>query len=156
MNKMDLINIKNIIFDWGGVITNIDFDATINAFKEYGINDFEKYYCKVYQSKLFQELEIGKITPAQFREELREIIPFDITDNEIDTAWFAMLLDTPKENIEFLKSLKKNYRIFLLSNTNAIHVKMYDAIFETKHNLKGGFRHLFEKVYVFKLNWTFL
>ncbi len=45
--------IKNIIFDWGGVITKIDYYATINAFKKYGINNFEEYYCQTYQSELF-------------------------------------------------------------------------------------------------------
>jgi len=143
MNK----TIKNIIFDWGGVITEIDFDATINAFKNHGIEDFEKYYCKVFQSELFQEHEIGKITPMEFRNELRKIIPVPITDQEIDDAWFAMLLGTPQKNLDLLKSLKREYNIFLLSNTNSIHVTMYDKIFESKHNLDREFRSLFKNAY---------
>lgn len=139
--------IKNIIFDWGGVITNIDFHRTIDAFKKYGIDDYEKYYCKEYQAPLFQDHEVGKITPAEFRVKLRKIIPVEITDDQLDKAWFAMLLDTPKRNLELLAQLKDKYSIFLLSNTNAIHVAMYDEIFNSKYNLKGGFRYLFEKAY---------
>jgi len=147
MKDSQLYNIKNIIFDWGGVITEIDFDATINAFKKYGINDFEKHYCKAYQSELFQAHEIGKITPDKFREELRKLIPVSVTDKEIDEAWFAMLLDTPPNNLEIIKSVKNEFNIYLLSNTNAIHVDMYDKIFEEKYNFKEKFRSLFIKAY---------
>lgn len=147
MNIIKTDKIKNIIFDWGGVLSNISFDATISAFKKYGVPDFEKYYCKDYQSDLFQRLEIGDITPAEFRDELRKIIPGKITDENLDSAWFAMLIDTPAENLSLLSLLNDQYRIFLLSNTNSIHVDRYDKIFESQFNLIGGLRSLFEKVY---------
>ena len=147
MNIIKTDKIKNIIFDWGGVITNLSFDATINAFKKYGVPDFEKYYCKDYQSDLFQRHEAGAITPTEFRDELRKIIPDKITDEDMDAAWFAILLDTPKDNLNLLSLIKNQYRIFLLSNTNSIHVDRYDKIFESQFNLTGGLRSLFEKAY---------
>lgn len=147
MCNIDRNKIKNILFDWGGVISEIDFNATINAFKEYGISDFEQLYCKEYQSELFQQLEVGEITPTQFRKELRKKIPNQISDEELDIAWFAMLLDTLQENLDLLSVLKKQYRTFLLSNTNSIHTSMYDEVFDKKHNLKNGLRSLFEKAY---------
>ena len=59
----------------------------------------------------------------------------------------AMLIDTPSENIELLKHLKNNYRIFLLSNTNAIHVQRYGKNLKDKFGLEGGLSNLFEEVY---------
>ncbi|TLX70379.1 HAD family phosphatase [Labilibacter sediminis] len=147
MEKIDFKNVKNIIFDWGGVITGIDFDAPRKAFVKYGIDNFEKFYCKTFQSELFQQHEIGKISADEFRAEFRKQIPVTISDDEIDEAWFTVLLETSAENLDLLKSLRNKYRIFLLSNTNDIHIDMYDQIFESKHNLKNGLRSLFEKVY---------
>ncbi|HKJ41304.1 MAG TPA: HAD family phosphatase [Sunxiuqinia sp.] len=140
-------HIKNIIFDWGGVITSIDFSATINAFKQYGINDFENYYSQTVQSELFVLHETGMISPEEFRSKLKCKIPAPITDEELDTAWMAMLGDTPRENINLLKRLKKRYRIFLLSNTNSIHVERYNQLLEHKFSFKDGLSGLFEEVY---------
>lgn len=139
--------IKNIVFDWGGVITNIDFDATINAFKALGINNFENYYCKAFQAPLFQQHETGKISVKEFRNSLRSMVPFQISDAEIDNAWFAMLLETPPQNLKLIESLRDHYNIYLLSNTNEIHVSMYDKIFNDKHGLDSKFRDLFKKAY---------
>lgn len=139
--------IRNIIFDWGGVITNIDFEATINAFKKFGIDNFEEYYCQTYQSELFILHETGQISPEEFRTELKKEIPVPITDEELDTAWMAMLMETPPENIGLLKIAKKKYRTFLLSNTNAIHVAQYGKILKEKFGLENGMSDVFEKVY---------
>ncbi|TLX71670.1 HAD family phosphatase [Labilibacter sediminis] len=140
-------NIKNIIFDWGGVITNIDYGATINAFEKYGIENFEEYYSKTHQSELFILHETGQISPDEFRASLIKETRVPISDEELDSAWMAMLKETPFENIELLESLKNKYRLFLLSNTNAIHVKRYSEVLKEKLGLDNGLSDLFEEVY---------
>ncbi|MCE4566601.1 HAD family phosphatase [Maribellus sp. CM-23] len=147
MKTIDLYKIKNIIFDWGGVITHIDFNATIDAFNALGVNDFGKYYRKDYQSMLFQLLEVGEINASDFRELFRETICSGITDEDLDFAWFAMLKKTPPENIDILKKLGTNFRLCLLSNTNQIHVSLYDQIFKKEFRFENGLRGLFEKTY---------
>lgn len=139
--------IRNIIFDWGGVITNIDFNATIEAFNKLGVDKFEEHYCKSHQSILFQDFEVGKLSPDEFRESFRLTIHPGISDEKLDEAWFAMLKDTPVQNIELITNLKSRYRIFLLSNTNEIHVDYYNEIFKKQFGLKTGLRDLFEKAY---------
>ncbi len=138
--------IKNIIFDWGGVITNINYQATIDAFKKYGLDDFDKLYTKFNQSELFIQLETGKITAFAFRQELRKSIGIPVSDEEIDKAWSAMLLDTPADRLELLRQLKERYRTFLLSNTNSIHVEGYRRYLHAVTGI-SDFNELFEKVY---------
>ncbi len=137
---------KNIVFDWGGVLINIDYHATIKAFKDYGIDDFDHHYAQAQQRELFDQLEIGAISPDAFRKGIRKEFGDFITDQQIDSAWGAMLLDIPSHRIEILKAIRKKYRIFLLSNTNLIHEEqLVDGL---NASLGFEFFSLFEKVYL--------
>ncbi len=123
---INLSNIKNIIFDLGGVILNIDYQLTANEFKKLGFNDYNSLFTKLSQNKIFDLLETGKISPKDFITELKNLSDKNISSQEIIYAWNAMLLDFPKKRIEILKSLKNKYRTFLLSNTNSIHLEAYN------------------------------
>jgi len=140
-------SIKNIIFDFGGVILNIDYTLTENAFAKLGLKEFDKIYSQALQKELFDELEKGLITPAAFRRGVRKLIKAEISDLQIDTAWNAMLLDLPEERVNLLSELKKKYRIFLLSNTNEIHFSFFSTYMKNKFGF-DVFSDLFEKVYV--------
>lgn len=141
-----LNEIKNIVFDLGGVVLNIDFALTIDAFVNLGVKDFAQLYEKSHQDPIFDKLDKGLINPEEFRNEIRKILKLDLTDSQIDSAWNAILLDFPPENIRLLSELKKSHRNFLLSNTNAIHYPVYT---ETLHNNFGiaDLSMLFEKTY---------
>jgi len=140
-------NIKNIIFDYGNVIFNIDFKNVQQAFRDLGVQNVEDFYAHRKQDEVFDLLDRGEITNAGFRDRLRELTNKpELTDQQIDDAWNSIFLDTPAEYIDLLKKLKGKYRTFLLSNTNAIH-----EIFFNDYN-KKNFGHesndaLFEKVY---------
>ena len=137
--------IKNIIFDFGGVILNIDYQASINAFKELGIKNFEILFSQANQSNIFDKLETGNIKPQEFREEIRILSGLKLADEAIDKAWNKMLLDIPKERIEFLIKLKSKYNIYLLSNTNAIHYDIYiNEIYKAGYK---SFDDIFNKAY---------
>ncbi|GAB5416782.1 MAG: HAD family phosphatase [Crocinitomicaceae bacterium] len=113
---------KHIIFDFGGVIINIDYKATIKAFQELGISDFDAMYSQAAQSDLFDAIETGRISPQHFINGLLDYLPKAVTPNQAVHAWNAMILDIPKERIAFLLELKKTHSIYLLSNTNSIHI----------------------------------
>ncbi len=138
--------IKNIIFDLGGVIINLDMEATRKAFIELGVQDFDAIYSQANQSGVFDGFDKGKIAPAEFRTELRKHIPHPVSDVEIDAAWDAMLLDVPKEKLDLLTKLKTKYRLFLLSNTNVIHVKNFSAELQRVHGTPD-FSPYFERWY---------
>lgn len=139
-------HIKNIIFDLGGVLLNLDYNRTAEAFKGLGAETFEKIYSQAKQKQLFDEYEKGLISSDAFRGALIDLIEKGPSPREIDVAWNAMLLDLPQERLLLLEKLKKKYRLFLLSNTNDIHITAYSAyLLET-----FGFpdlSHIFEKEY---------
>lgn len=120
--------IKNIIFDLGGVILNIDYHLTINAFKALGLENFDTLFNQAKQVGVFDLLDKGLITPQGFRDEIRQITASNLTDEQINSAWNAMLLDFPPLRLELLRKVKSSYKIFLLSNTNAIHLEFYNQI----------------------------
>ena len=138
--------IKNIIFDLGGVLLNIDFSLAKNAFAQLGIPDFEKIYAHHAQNRLFDEFEKGKISPEKFRKELIKLFGKELTHSQIDAAWNALLLDFPYERMELLKKLKTKYRLFLLSNTNAIHIQEVSNILHRTFGYRD-MQHVFEKEY---------
>ena len=116
-------DIRNIIFDLGGVIINVDYFKTEKAFKQLGISDFEKIFSQVQQSKITDNLEVGRISPTEFRENLHQLINNpNICDEKINAAWNAMILDLPASRLDLLDRLRTKYKIFLLSNTNQIHI----------------------------------
>jgi glucose-1-phosphatase len=138
--------IKNIIFDLGGVILNIDYNRTAKAFKQLGCENFDEHYSQQKQSGLFDEFEIGKISPQAFINELLRVLPKGISAKKAIDAWNAMLIDLPKARLEKLLEHKQNYRTFLLSNTNAIHEEAFTRLINLQHNI-SSFNDYFEHVY---------
>jgi len=139
--------IRNIVFDLGGVLFNVDYHATIEAFHKLGMRDFDSFYTQAAQSHLFDRLEKGTISAENFRSELRQLAGLWIPDHQIDQAWNAMLLDFPLHHLELLDGVKRNYRIFLLSNTNEIHYPVYQE-YMLKTIGRAGLDHFFEKTYL--------
>lgn len=138
--------IKNIIFDFGGVIYDIDHKKTKEAFIGLGISDFESLYGHSVQTKLFEDFETGKISPTTFRDTIKKHLPKNVSDKEINAAWNALLIGFKTERLELLEKVKKHYRIFLLSNTNQIHYQYYMDELKTQNRLKT-FNTLFDHLY---------
>jgi HAD superfamily hydrolase (TIGR01509 family) len=138
--------IKNIIFDLGGVLINLDNKLTEKAFVELGAKDFSKYFGHGFAASFFKEYEIGRLSDEEFINHLRELGNLTVPDEIIIQAWDALLLDFPTERIELLKKLRNDYRIFLFSNTNALHMKTVRKIYEDSFE-DGMLDELFEKAY---------
>jgi glucose-1-phosphatase len=139
-------NVTNIIFDLGGVILNLDNKKTEDAFKAMGTKHFKEYFGPGIADSFFREYEIGKINNRQFLSNLRDLIQVDVADASIIKAWNAMLLDFPAERIALLDELKNKYRLFLLSNTNALHLKAIEEIYRKEYRGRELKDH-FEKTY---------
>lgn len=136
--------IKNIIFDLGGVLLNIDYTLTIKAFGNLGIKHPEKAFSKSVQAEIFQKLECGHISNTDFIERIRDEIP-EVEPFKIIEAWNAMLLDFPRNRYELLKDLSKKYRLFVLSNTNAIHLEAFRKIIDQSVGWEN-FEKIFEGI----------
>ncbi len=113
--------IQNIIFDWGGVLLNLDMERCLTAFETAGAKDIRSFLTGTNEAAFFKEYECGLISTAQFRDEVRRYIGRDIADEGIDRMWNSMLGDIPTEKLTLLEALSHRYRLFLLSNTNELH-----------------------------------
>jgi FMN phosphatase YigB (HAD superfamily) len=120
-----MMQIKNILFDLGGVLLNINYLNTIEAFKELGVIEFGDVYSQFKQDKTSELFEMGLISNDDFRDHIRTYSSVPLTNSQIDKAWNSMLLDFPPERFEMLSTLKKKFNLFLLSNTNAIHKDVF-------------------------------
>ena len=128
---MSVKSIRNIIFDLGGVILNINPQLTVDAFRNLGWNDFYDANNQSLFKELFYNLEKGGSSPGAFRDNVGKMIVNQKDDTEIDKAWTAMILDIPADRVRYLEKLKSSYRIFLLSNTNEIHRMKFHRDFES-------------------------
>ena len=140
------MKIKNIIFDFGGVILDIDPQLTINEFINLGLKDPEKLLTSGFMEDIAAKFERGILTPEVFRAKLRNFLQVDATDQQLDEAWNALLFDIPSERIAVIEQVKKHYLTLLLSNSNEIH---YD-LFVRDLQLRFGYREfdeLFHKAY---------
>ncbi len=137
--------IKTIIFDLGGVLLDIDFKLTFKAFEELGVPDFEKRYSQYHAEPFFSDFEKGKVAIPDFFEKIRQICGCPLTDDQIRNAWNALLIGFPPERITWFNEIRKKYRVFLFSNTNAIHYEWFAQKFqETTGNV---FNDCFVKAY---------
>lgn len=140
-----LKNIKNIVFDLGNVLVDIDFNRTVEAFQKLGNDNLDLNLDNYMDHPIFGAIEKGQITTAEFRDRIREMLDSEVSDEEVDKAWAAVIINSDSERIELLKRLKSKYRIFILSNTDEIHITRALKIF--KDNFDVDFTSLFEKCY---------
>lgn len=113
--------IKNLIIDFGGVLIDLDRQRCIENFKRLGLPDVEIVLDIYHQQDFFQKYEKGLITSAEFRDVIREKIGKPVTDAQIDDAWNSFLVSIPAAKLDLLLNLRKDYVVYLLSNTNEIH-----------------------------------
>lgn len=138
--------VRNIIFDLGGVLLDIDFKKTSAAFEKLGISKFDNYYSQHSANELFEKLETGQITAQYFYDAIKQHCQADTTDQQVQVAWNALLLHFRKESINALLELKNRYDIYLLSNTNGIHQKSFEKTYQQETGLLS-LDHCFKKSY---------
>jgi len=120
---------KNIIFDLGGVLLDIDYQKTIDAFEKLGLPHFEAMFSQFKADALFEKLETGHISETDFYAAIKERTELPLLNIEIDDAWNALILNFRTESLQLLDRLSANYKLYLLSNTNSIHLKYFKKLF---------------------------
>lgn len=140
--------IRNIIFDLGDVILNIDVPIASKSFADLSGREQHEILAIFKESEIFRHFETGLMDEPTFRNYVREILNFpDLSDEAIDTAWNSLLLDLPPERVELLKKLATKYRLFLLSNTSSIHITQVNKILEASTGVEK-LEDLFEIVFL--------
>ena len=138
--------IKNIIFDFGGVIIPVDPMAYANGMIELGCRDIAGLHEKFLREEVYIRFEKGEMSPLEFRQELRTSLDNHATDATLDSAWNLILGEIPPHRVKFLEAIKLKFRTFLLSNTNKIHYDHYQEQFCNKFGY-SSLDDLFEKAY---------
>jgi glucose-1-phosphatase len=145
-DKPSFSGVKHIIFDFGGVLFEIDYTLPIKAFAQLGYTDFGHLYTQAAQNQWFDDLETGRITNEVFYNYLQSFVPH-ASHQQVVEAWNSILLQLRVEEVQFIQTLKnEGVRTFLLSNTNAIHVSEFEQMIDRDMGL-DHFRQAFEKVY---------
>ena len=139
-------NIKNIVFDLGGVLIDLDFKSAINGLQKAGFTNVKEQLQAFDREGIFQKFELGEISADEFRASIRENSNVSLTDEEVDSLWNLMLLEIPREKLELILDLRSKYMVYLLSNTNSIH---WDHVCKNAFNYRG-FRvnDYFEKTFL--------
>jgi FMN phosphatase YigB (HAD superfamily) len=140
-------NISNLIFDYGNVIFEIDFEKAQKAFRNLGLENVEELYGHRGQDRLFDDFDKGLISSADFRDGIRGLIGnATLSDEAIDGAWNALLIGVPQGTHELLLACKEKYRTFLLSNNNDIHYTWILEHLREQYGINDN-EALFEKTY---------
>ncbi len=139
-------NFDTIILDLGGVLIDVDYGASAKAFLALGFPDFEELYSKARQGHVFDRFETGELDPCGFRDAIRDLVHKDLSDEDIDGCWNAMLGSIPKDRLELVSALRRSMPVLLLSNTNAIHVPAFEAIVKRENGIPD-FKSLFDGAY---------
>ena len=124
--------VKNLIFDLGNVIYDIDFKKMNTAFASIGIEDIDQRFTLNKSHQLFLDLEMGFVNEKEFYEGVRALVNLPLSNEQIHFAWNALLVGFRKNSIEWIKQNNTKYNTFLYSNTNQIHHDYFIAEFENK------------------------
>lgn len=138
--------IKNVIFDLGGVVLDIDETIVYKELEKMGINVSELARSKEFVG-VISRFDTGVYTAPTFRKKVKALLGLEkMTDQKFDALWNAMLLDIPRERIEAIEQVKKHYKIFLMSNSNEIHYDLYIRDLQLRFGY-DEFDKLFNKSY---------
>ena len=131
--------INAIIFDFGDVFINLDKQATLDGLKNLGISEWNSDL-----DHLNLQYEVGSISEEDFLSGIQKHSD-NASIEDIREAWNSILADFPLYRLEFLQMLSKKYRLFLLSNTDAIHIDTFEQ--KSGTSFYSDFYQCFEKVY---------
>ncbi len=138
---------KNLLFDFGGVLIDLDRQRCVDNFKKLGLADADNMLGLYGQQDFFRNYEMGLISSAEFRDTVRSRIADGhlVSDDRIDEAWNSFLLSIPSYKLDALLELRRSYRVCLLSNTNDIHWQwsLRHAFSYQGHRIEDFFERIF-------------
>ena len=140
-------SVKNLIFDLGGVILDLSVDHTLQSFSRLSNMPKERVQEVYVSERGFLDYEKGMIDDEAFRDFVRDTFSINAEDDAIDDCWNAMLRGIPAIKLDLLMRLQNEFRVFLLSNTNAIHLDHINNIMLPKGANQKSLDDYFHKAY---------
>ncbi len=137
--------IKNLVFDFGGVIADIDKNKAIRAFKKLGMENIEDYIGLYAQKGIFLEVEDGQISDVSFCEKLSDVVGRKLSYEEVKQAWLGFFVGIEEYRLDYIEKLRSQYNLYILSNTNPFVQSWAQS---TEFSSKGrSLRDYFDEIY---------
>lgn len=127
-----MAQLKNIVFDLGGVLLDLDVNCCMTKLEEVGLHEVRHWMTGTNELGFFKEYECGNLSTEQFRDRIRQECGMSLSDEKIDFIWNSMLRDIPVYKLDLLLALRGKYHLYLLSNTNELHWNICVPKFEYK------------------------
>lgn len=148
LKNPDFKHIKNIIFDFGNVIIDIDVNLTVRAFEQLGLYKLNEQDIHPLNTGIFLDLELGHITNEKFIEELKGFaVNSNLSDMALYYAWNMLLLPYDFKRFELIDKLRDKYNVYLLSNTNLPHREYFIQKFNAENPANRTFESYFDKCF---------
>ncbi len=140
-------NIKNIIFDFGNVLFDLDLPRIGQHFQAYWGDQASAARDKLISAHVFTLYETGGLSTAEFVDALRFATVPHLSEEQVTGAWNSIFLGMPQERFELLTRLRERYNVFLLSNINDLHARWVDDYMLRKHGIEDFQIRFFDGVY---------
>jgi len=140
--------IRNVIFDLGNVLLDLDSDQVNVAFKNLLGEDFSRLAASEETKKIFLYLETGHYSEESFINALQRLSTTVPDGKKVIDAWNSLLVGIPSQRLDMLEALsKKGYQLYLLSNTNSLHIHWLHRYMKATHNIENFETQFFKKSY---------
>ena len=139
--------IRNILFDYGNVLWNLDIPGAYEKLNTFWNDDMDSGKLKVFISKTIDPYEKGLISSEKFIKNLLQVSKPCVQALDLVQTWNGMLLDLPKEKIDLLQRLRPHFKLFMLSNTNELHISYTHAYLKENFNIDRFEKDFFNTVY---------
>ncbi len=126
-----MTKIKNIVFDLGGVIVDLDANRCMAGFKRLGLDEIAELINPYHPAAMIGEMEHGDITFHEMCDKMRTYVHReDIRDEEISWAYNQLLVGLDRSKLRLLDTLReRGYRIYALSNNNPMSIETVREMF---------------------------
>ncbi len=139
--------IKNIIFDFGNVLFDLELGAISRELRRLTGAQFESIKNKLDQLGVFHLYETGGISTEEFVDTLRRAANPALEPKQVIDAWNSIFVGMPRERFDRVLRLRQHYQVFLLSNINDLHACWIDDYLHREHNLSDFQARYFDAVY---------
>ena len=132
-----------IVFDFGNIFMQLDYPTMFENFSELMGTDFKMETIPPDLMAIFEKHEKGEITDEEWIWAFQKI-KVELEPRELIKAWNSLLVKLPGHHLDFLRELRKEYKIFLLSNINAFHEQWIDGYMLKEHGVKDFKNEFFD------------
>jgi glucose-1-phosphatase len=140
-------NIKNIIFDFGNVLFDLELPNIEHGFRQLFGADYAKAGAELKKNQIFELYETGGLSTEEFVDAIRTSVTPHLLPEQVIRVWNSIFRTMPTERFDMLLRLRQNYKVFLLSNINDLHANWIDDYMLREHRMDGFQSTYFDGVY---------